>query len=102
MANQRSQLKVAHHSKAARQVSTAPGGRPVTRRADRRAASGCTERDYAAPAVTDSRQRRFSTQFLPKEATQRSRDGVSPGHGCQLEGSARVGSISLTVFPAVG
>ena len=31
--------------------------------ANRRAASGCTERHYATPVFTDSAQRRFSTQF---------------------------------------
>ena len=44
----------------------------LTRRASGCAASGFIERDYAAPACTDSGQRRFSTQFLPK----RQRSGV--------------------------
>jgi len=63
MANRRGQLKVAHHGKPDLRASTPLRGRPVTRRANRRAASGRIEQDYAAPAFTDSRQRRSSTQF---------------------------------------
>ena len=50
---------------------------------------GATELHYGAPDCTDSRQRLFLPSFLPKEAAQRSRDIVSPGHSSQIEGVGR-------------
>ena len=41
---------------------------------------GCTELHYAAPALTDSTKRRFSTQISTQRGAQRSSDAVSPGH----------------------
>ena len=39
--------------------------------ANRRAASGCTERHYATPVFTDSGSGGFLPSFLPKEAARR-------------------------------
>ena len=44
----------------------------------------CTERHYAAPEFTDSRQRRFLPKSLPKQAAHWSRYAIRAGHGRKL------------------